>query len=70
MKFIYDYVISYACNKNGGLNIGTVKIFRDRKIKTFDDVDVVTDIITGHLGEGATDVSIHNIIYLGRHLDK
>jgi hypothetical protein len=64
----YDYMVSYSFSKDEllGLSTGTSFISRSKKIKTFDDVASITDLIKNNL-EGVTSIAINNIILLGRN---
>jgi hypothetical protein len=64
----YDYIISYSFNKEGYLSQcnGMTSLSRVNKIDTFDEVRLVVDFLREHT-EGAENVVINNIIYLGRN---
>lgn len=62
----YDYLIHFMFSKEGYLTpcSGTVEISRDRKIKSFEDTRAITKFLQERT-EGATNLSIVNIMYLG-----
>jgi hypothetical protein len=64
----YDYLISYHFSAKGYLtpSTGTMKLSRDKKIKTFADIDEVTKFITSQI-EGASNLAIYNFILLGKN---
>jgi hypothetical protein len=64
----YDYIISYSFNKEGYLSQcnGMTSLSRVNKIDTFDEVRLVVDFLREHT-EGAENIVINNIIYLGRN---
>jgi hypothetical protein len=64
----YDYIISYSFNKEGYLLQcnGMTSLSRVNKIDTFDEVRLVVDFLREHT-EGAENIVISNIIYLGRN---
>lgn len=65
---MYDYLISYTFSREGYLTpcTGTTELSRARKINTFDEVHSVTSFIEERI-EGAKNLSINNIVYLGRN---
>lgn len=66
----YDYLVSYIFNKEGYLTPchGTTQISRTKKIKTFEDLDALNNFITKNLNmEDISNLSIYNIIFLGRN---
>jgi hypothetical protein len=69
---MYDYLIAYNFNAEGYLGpcSGTMQMSRNKKIKTFDAVKEVTNYIIDRLndtGQKVNNVSIYNIILLGRN---
>lgn len=64
----YDYLVSYKFSAIGYLTpcAGTIKLSRNKKIKTFEDIDEVTKFITSQI-EGASNLAIDNFILLGRN---
>ena len=64
----YDYLVSYIFSAKGYLtpSTGTIKLSRNKKIKTFADIDEVTKYITSQI-EGASNLAICNFILLGRN---
>ena len=64
----YDYLVSYNFSAKGYLthSTGTIKLSRDKKIKTFEDIDEVAKFITSQI-EGASNLAIYNFILLGRN---
>lgn len=67
-RLMYDYLISYTFKGEGFITpcTGTIGISRKYKIKTFDDTKSVSDFITSQI-EGASNLAINNIMYLGRN---
>lgn len=67
-KYMYDYLISYNFNGEGYLTpcSGTIQLSREKKIKTFDDINDVQVYITERI-PGASNLSIYNFILLGRN---
>jgi hypothetical protein len=66
-KRYYEYLIAYNFEKDGYLThcSGTMCLSRVNKINNFDEVKSVVDFITNSI-EGAKNVSVYNIIHLGR----
>ena len=69
---MYDYIVSYNFSADGfiGPCCGTMELSRERKITTFDELNKVRDFILDNLSKdmtGVKNVSIHNIILLGRN---
>ena len=64
----YDYLVSYNFSAKGYLtySTGTIKLSRDKKIKTFEDIDEIAEFITSQI-EGASNLAIYNFILLGRN---
>jgi hypothetical protein len=64
----YDYLISFTFNKEGYLTpcTGTTQVSLRKKIKTFDDVNELISNLTKS-AEGAQNLSINNIVLLGRN---
>ena len=64
----YCYLVSYVFQKEGylGPSTGTSQIYRNKKIKSFDDVNELTKFLTESI-EGASNLSIFNFILLGKH---
>lgn len=71
MRLMHDYVVAYTFSREGYLTpcIGTIQLFRKKKIKSFEDINDVTSYLTGQI-DGASNLSVHNLIYLGRHWHK
>lgn len=67
-RLMYDYLISYTFKGEGFITpcTGTIGISRKYKIKTFDDTKSVSDFIMSQI-EGASNLAINNIMYLGRN---
>lgn len=67
-RLMYDYLISYTFKGEGFITpcTGTIGISRKYKIKTFEDTKSVSDFITSQI-EGASNLAINNIMYLGRN---
>lgn len=65
---IYTYFVSYSCNKgNNSLN-GHIKIIRNRKIKTFDDIVSIKKLIEKDYD--MQNVVISNFILLNRKIGR
>lgn len=64
----YDYLISYTFVKEGYLTpcTGTMSISRLHKINNHDEASSVREFIEGRI-EGATNLGINNIMFLGRN---
>lgn len=64
----YDYLIVYTFSGKGYLTpcSGTIQISRDKKIKTFEDINELNKLISESI-EGSSNVSIYNFILLGRN---
>ena len=67
-KRYYDYIISYTFSMEGYLtpSTGTIYLSRTNKINNFDEARSVTNYISS-LIEGSKNLSINNIMYLGRN---
>jgi hypothetical protein len=67
-RLMYDYLVSYTFKGEGFITpcTGTMGISRKYKIKTFDDTKSVSEFITSQI-EGASNLAINNIMYLGRN---
>lgn len=64
----YDYLISYTFTLDGYLTpcTGTTGLSRLKKINSFDEVRAVRNYIEQQI-DGAKNVAINNIMYLGRN---
>ena len=64
----YDYLISYTFAKEGYLTPcrGTMSVSRLRKINTLEEAASVRKFIESQI-DGATNLGIDNIIFLGRN---
>lgn len=64
----YDYLIAYNFSCEGYLGVcsGTIQVSRDKKIKTFDDINELNKFISESI-DGASNVTIYNFILLGRN---
>lgn len=64
----YDYLISYTFAKEGYLAPckGTMSISRRKKISNHDEASSVREFIEGQI-EGAMNLGIDNIMFLGRN---
>lgn len=64
----YDYLISYTFAKEGYLTpcTGTMSISRPRKINNHDEASSVREFVESQI-EGATNLAINNIVFLGRN---
>jgi hypothetical protein len=65
---MYDYLISYTFAKEGYLTPcgGTIGISRINKINNFTETQLVREFIESQI-DGAKNVAINNIMYLGRN---
>lgn len=65
---MYDYLISYIFTADGYLtpSHGTSCVSRMDKINTFDEVESVRSFLEDRI-EGAKNLAINNIIFLGRN---
>lgn len=65
---MYDYLVSYNFSAKGYLtpSTGVIQLSRKKKIKTFEDINSIRDIISEQL-EGASNIGIYNIILLGKN---
>ena len=65
---MYDYLVAYTFTMPGYLSFstGVSQIYRKKKIKTFEDIDEISEDIANRI-EGATNVAIYNFILLGRN---
>lgn len=63
----YEYLVSYIFQKEGyiGPSTGTSQIYRNKKIKTFEDINELVKFLTESI-EGASNLAIVNFILLGR----
>ena len=68
---MYDYLISYNFTGEGYLSpcSGTIQLSREKKIKTFKDINDIQNYITERI-PGASNLSIYNFILLGRNEHK
>ena len=68
MKKMYQYLVIFSCKKDGVLGACTVvsQIYRNKKIKSFNDINALTAYLT-ETNEGVSNVGITNFILLGRH---
>lgn len=68
MRKWHDYLVAYTFSKEGYLTpcTGTIGLSRLNKIDSFDEVKSVTDYIESQI-DGAKNVAINNIMYLGRN---
>jgi len=70
MKRTYDYLIAYRfdSDKYVGPGTGTMQLYRKNKIKTFEDINEVIELIKQNNKElNMRNVSIYNLILLGRN---
>ena len=65
---MYDYLVSYNFSAVGYLtpSTGVMKLSRKKKIKTFEDIDEVTNFIKDQI-DGASNLAVYNFILLGRN---
>ena len=65
---MYDYLVAYNFTAEGylGYCTGTTQISRQKKIKTFEDINELNKFISNRI-DGASDVNIYNFILLGRN---
>lgn len=71
MKLMYNYIISYSFNQKDSLipHIGSAHLFRKKKIKSLEDINDVISCLKNE-NDGALNLAVHNLIYLGRHWHK
>jgi hypothetical protein len=64
----YDYLISYIFSKEGYLTpcSGTSSVSRLHKIDNHDEAESVRKFLEGRI-DGAKNLAINNIMYLGRN---
>lgn len=64
----YQYLITYMCQKEGYIGSCTVttQLYRDKKIKSFDDINGVIKYLSD-CDDTISNVAITNFILLGRH---
>lgn len=67
-KKMYDYLISFSCNREGYLTPcgGLVQLSRERKINSFVEYHLVLEYVTGQVKD-AKNIVIENIMFLGRN---
>ena len=65
---MYDYLVAYTFKAEGYLTLcnGSIQISRLKKIKTFEDIDKIVDIIRSKIN-GVQTLSVDNFILLGRN---
>ena len=65
---MYQYLVTFSCKKDDVLGSCTVvsQIYRNKKIKSFNDINSLTTYLT-EANEGISNVGIMNFILLGRH---
>ena len=65
---MYDYLVSYTFNREGYLSQcgGNSCISRKKKIKTFDDISEVRNMLTESI-HGSSNMCINNFVFLGRN---
>lgn len=63
-----DYLITYSFEKDGCLTPckGSIQLTRKNKINSFKEIDAVINFITEQV-EGAKNLIIDNIMYLGKN---
>lgn len=66
----YDYLIAYSFEKDENEITthynGSTQLSRKRKINSFEEIDSVIDFLTKQ-NEGAKNLIINNIMYLGKN---
>lgn len=64
----YDYLVSYIFSTARYLtpSYGTTQISRKKKIKTFEDINEINELLTEQI-DGAANLSVYNFILLGRN---
>ena len=65
---MYDYLISYTFTGKGYLTpcCGSSCVSRLNKINNFDEIKSVRSFLEGQI-DGASNLSINNIVFLGRN---
>ena len=68
MKKKYQYLVIYACQKEGYIGSCTVvsQLYRNKKIKSFDDINEIIKYLSDS-DKTISNVAITNFILLGRH---
>lgn len=68
MRKWYDYLISFTFSAEGYLtsSTGTTAVSRTHKIDNLDEAESVRKFLEDRI-EGAKNLSINNIVYLGRN---
>lgn len=64
----YEYLVAYQMQREGyiGPCSGTSQIFRDKKIKSYEDIKDIQQYLMKQIN-GASNLGIYNFILLGRH---
>lgn len=64
----YNYLVSYWFSEEGCLtpSHGTTQIYREKKIKTFEDVNELNKFLEERI-DGASNLGIYNFILVGRN---
>lgn len=66
---MYNYLISYIFSSKGYLTpgYGTMQLSREKKIKTFEDINEITEFIKKSINtEDIVNLNIYNFILLGK----
>lgn len=66
---MYNYLISYIFSSKGYLTpgYGTMQLSREKKIKTFEDINEITEFIKKSMNtEDIVNLNIYNFILLGK----
>lgn len=68
MRKWYDYLISFTFNAEGCLtpSIGTTSVSRSHKINDIEEAESVRKFLESRI-DGAKNLAINNIMYLGRN---
>ena len=66
---MYNYLVSYIFSSKGYLTpgYGTIQLSREKKIKTFEDINEITEFIKKSINtEDIVNLNIYNFILLGK----
>ena len=63
----YEYLVAYRFSKEECLTpcSGTTQVLRDRKIKSWEDIESIQRLITQRI-DGAFNLGVYNFILLGK----
>ena len=67
---MYNYLVSYIFSSKGYLTpgYGTIQLSREKKIKTFEDINEITEFIKKSMNtEDIVNLNIYNYILVGKN---